>query len=119
MDREAPGLFTASERIIQDFAREKKVDATFIKDLIQKVLHHPDFDPDDVDHDMHERLMAAIEEGDLQIIDLKEHGDGEQDVRLFKRPAGKVLRELLADPRLAGCQHFAFKEYKDARRGGG
>ena len=58
--------------------------------------------------------MAAIEEGDLQIIDLKEHGDGEQDVRLFKRPAGKVLRELLADPRLAGCQHFAFKEYKDA-----
>jgi hypothetical protein len=102
------------ERIIQDFAREKKIDATFVKDLIQKVLHHPDFDADDVDHDMHERLMAAIEEGDLQIIDLKEHGDGEQDVRLFKRPAGKVLRELLADPRLAGCQHFAFKEYKAA-----
>ena len=46
--------------------REKKVDAMFIKDLIQKVLHHPDFDPDDVDHDMHERLMAAIEEGDLE-----------------------------------------------------
>ena len=67
MDREAPGLFTASERIIQDFACEKMVDATFIKDLIQKVLHHPDFDPDDVDHDMHERLMAAIEEGDLEV----------------------------------------------------
>ena len=33
---------------------------------------------------------------------------------LFKRPAGKVLWELLSDPRLAGCQHFAFKEYKDA-----
>ena len=66
MDLEAPCLFTASERIIQDFAREKKVDAKFIKDLIQKVLHHPDFDPDDVDHDMHERLMAAIEEGDLE-----------------------------------------------------
>ena len=94
MDRDAPGLFTASERIIQDFASEKKVDATFIKDLIQKVLHHPDFDPDDVDHDMHERLMAAIEEGDLEVIDLKEDGDGNQDVRLFKQPAGKVLREL-------------------------
>ena len=114
MDREAPGLFTASERILQDFAKEKKVDATFIKDLIEKVLHHPDFDPDEVDHDMHERLMGAIEEGDLQVIDLKGDGDGEQDVRLFKRPAGKVLRELLADPRLAGCQHFAFKEYKDS-----
>ena len=46
MDREAPGLFNASERIMQDFAREKKLDATFIKDLIQKVLHHPDFDPE-------------------------------------------------------------------------
>ena len=35
MDREAPGLFTASERIIQDFAREKRVYAKFINDLIQ------------------------------------------------------------------------------------
>ena len=70
------------------------------------MLHHPDFDPDDVDHDMHERLMAAIEEGDLEVIDLKEDGDGNQDVRLFKRPAGKVLRELLSDPRLAGCQNL-------------
>ena len=60
--------------------------------------------------------MAAIEEGDLEVIDLKEDsdGDGNQDVRLFKQPAGKVLRELLSYPRLAGCQHFAFKEYKDA-----
>ena len=71
MDREAPGLFTASERIIQDFASEKKVDATFIKDLIQKVLHLPDFDPDDVDHDitMHQLQMTgqtAIAEGDLE-----------------------------------------------------
>ena len=49
-----------SERIMQDFAQEKKLDATFIKDLIQKVLHHPDFDPDEVDHYMHERLMGAI-----------------------------------------------------------
>ena len=64
----------------------RKVEATFVKDLIQKVLHHPDFDPDDVDHDMHERLMASIEEGDLEVIDLKEDGDGNQDVRLFKRP---------------------------------
>ena len=68
------------------------------------MLHHPDFDPDDVDHDMHERLMAAIEKGDLEVIDLKEDGDGNQEVRLFKLPAGKVLRELLAYPRpgLAG-----------------
>ena len=33
MDREAPGLFTASDHIVQDFAREKKA---YAKDLIQK-----------------------------------------------------------------------------------
>ena len=77
------------------------------------MLHHPDFDPDDVDHDMHERLMAAIEEGDLEVFDLKEDGDGVKTSGC-SGAAGKVLRELLADPRLAGCQHFAFKEYKDA-----
>ena len=76
MDQKAPGLLTASKRIVQDFASEKKVDATFVKDLIQKVLYHPDFDPDDVDHDMHERLMAAIEEGDLEVIDLKKDHQG-------------------------------------------
>ena len=31
------------------------------------------------------------------------------------RPVEKVLRELMADMRLAGCQHFAFHEYKDPR----
>ncbi len=50
----------------------------------QKVLHHPDFDPAEVDHDMHQRLMGAIAEGDLEVIDLHEEGDGNQDVRLFK-----------------------------------
>ena len=34
-------------------------------------------------------------------------------LELFKRPAEKVLRELIGDIRLAGCQHFAFKEYLD------
>jgi hypothetical protein len=28
------------------------------------MLHHKDFDVNDVDHDMHALLMAAIEEGD-------------------------------------------------------
>ena len=107
LDRAALGLFTSSKRLVQELAQEKKVNATFIKDLIEKVLHHPDFDPAEVDHDMHERLMGAIEQGDLEIIDLREEGDGDQDVRLFKRPADKVLRELLADPRLAGCQPSA------------
>ena len=47
------------------------------------MLHHPDFVPNDVDHNMHERQMIDIQEleGDLEVIDLKEDGDGNQDVR--------------------------------------
>ena len=44
---------------------------------------------------------------------MHQEGDGAQKLELFKRPAEKVLRELISDIRLAGCQHFAFKEYLD------
>ena len=44
LDREAPGVFTDCERILRYFTQEKKLYATFVKDLIQKGLHHPDFD---------------------------------------------------------------------------
>ena len=47
-------MFTASERLIQKHVREYKNGAAELKDLIQKVLCHPDFDPKDVDHDVHE-----------------------------------------------------------------
>jgi hypothetical protein len=42
-------------------------------------------------------------------------GDGEQVLQLFRRPVEKFLLELMADMRLAGCQHFGFQEYKDPR----
>ena len=35
-------------------------------------------------------------------------GDGEQVLELFMRPVEKALRELMADIRLAGCQHLHF-----------
>ena len=95
--------------------RKYKSGASELKDLIQQVLHHPDFNPQDVDHDMHERLMNCIAEGDIEVIDLWEEGDGAQEVMLYKRPILKVLRELVGDERLAGCQHFAFVLYKDEK----
>ena len=52
------------------------------------------------------------EDGDIQVLDPWEEGGGDQDVRLYKRPALKVLKELLSDERLAGHQHFGFKLYK-------
>ena len=50
--------------------KKYKSGAAELKDLIQQVLHHPDFDPQDVDHDMHDRLMRCIEDEDIQVIDL-------------------------------------------------
>ena len=64
---------------------------------------------------MLQRLQASIDRGDVQIINMHAEGDGEQALELFMRPADKVLQELMADMRLAGCQHFAFHEYKDPR----
>jgi hypothetical protein len=92
---EAASIITGSEQILKDYARASSLTATDIKRLIEDVLHNPDFNADDVD--MHQE------------------GDGAQKLELFKRPAEKVLRELISDIRLAACQHFAFKEYLDPR----
>jgi hypothetical protein len=106
--------FTKSERILMDYQKLKRMSAQDIKDLIQEVLHNKDFDSDEVDHDMHERLMRAVADGEMDIHNMWQEGDGEQDVRFFKRKVEVVLRELIADERLEGCQHYAFKEYKNA-----
>ena len=70
-DREMAGLFSRSEEILQDYCKLYTTSKAKLKDLIQKVLRHPDFDPDQVDHDMHERLMQAtsVEEEDILIWD--------------------------------------------------
>lgn len=103
LDLEATQLFNRSERILQDYIRGRDgFSAKDLEQLIQDVLHHPDFSPEEVDHDMHARLMAAVAEGHIQVHDMQLDGDGEQDLRFFKRPVETVLRELLADERLAG-----------------
>ena len=45
--------------------------------------------------------------------DVWKEGDGGLEMKFYKRNLEKVIRELMADPRLEGCQHFCFKEYKD------
>jgi hypothetical protein len=72
------------EHILQDHFRRHNTNAAELKDLIQRVLHHPDFNADEVDHDsdMHERLMRAVEEANIKVIDMWEDGDGPQDILL-------------------------------------
>ena len=63
---------------------------------------------------MHERLMRAVEEGDIEVIDMWEEGDGHQNDTFVKRKVSKVLMELLSDKRMGRHRHFEFKLSIDA-----
>ena len=58
-------------------------------------------------------IANSIDSGNLEIISMHKEGDGAQKLELFKHPEEKVLHELMSNIQLAGCQHFAFKEYLD------
>ena len=110
---EAAGIITGSEQILKEYASASSLNARDIKRLSEVVLHNPDFNADDVDTDMLERLADSIDSGNLEIINMHQEGDGAQKLELFKRPAEKVFQKIISDIQLAGCQHFAFKEYLD------
>ena len=58
--------------------------------------------------------MTAVRDGDVEIHDMWKPGDGSQTLHFFKRNVENVIRELLAVIRLAGNQHFEYKEYRNA-----
>ena len=89
-----------SEAILKQFALRHSLTANAINDLIKDVLKNTAFNKDEVDTDMLQRLQASINRGDVDIINMH--------TELFMRPVQKVLRELMADIRLAGCQHLHF-----------
>ncbi len=59
LDADAANVFSRSERILQDHFRHN-TNAAELKDLIQMVLHHPDINADEVDHDMHEVVIRPM-----------------------------------------------------------
>ena len=83
---EAAGIITGSEQILKDYASASSLTARDIKRLIEDVLHNPDFNADDVDTDMLERLANSIDSGDLEIINMHLEGDGAQKLELFSAP---------------------------------
>jgi hypothetical protein len=87
-DVDAANVFSLSEHILQDPVRKHDFNATELRDLIvQMVLHHPDFTADEVDHNMHERLMRAVEDGYIKVLGLWEDGDDLQDNTFVKHKA--------------------------------
>ena len=53
LNAEDASMFSVSEPIIQEHVKKYKTGAAELKDLIQEVLHHPDFVVNDVDTNMH------------------------------------------------------------------
>jgi hypothetical protein len=82
---------------LKAYADKHSLTAAAIVDLIKTVLKNPEFNSDDVDTDMLQRLQAAIDSGDLKVMKMHKDGDGSQTLELFTRPAEKVLRELIGD----------------------
>ena len=50
-DVDAANVFSRSKRILQEHVGKHNVNAVELKDLIQRVIHHPDFNAHEVDHD--------------------------------------------------------------------
>ena len=108
--------FTRSEQILLDYQRLQRMNARDLKDLIQRVLHHNEFNAAKVDQNMQERLMRAVEDRQINssrwislICGRKAMASKMSD---SLNTVEGVLRELLAHEGLKGCQFYAFKEYK-------
>ena len=114
LSADAAGIFTRSEQILQEYARKRTLNATDLKALIEEVLQNPEFNAHEVEPDMHAWLMTAVRDGDVEIHDMWKPGDGSQTLHFFTRNVENEIRELLADIRLAGNQHFEYKEYRNA-----
>ena len=61
---------------------------------IQDVLHHSKFNASEVDHDMHERLLRAVEEVKMEIIDMWQDGDMVQGYMVYNESDLRWARSL-------------------------
>ena len=67
------------------------------------LLKQDDFDPTDVDTDLHKRVSAAIQDGFINRYDMRVSSrDGDQDLSMWMRDVEEVVREIMGDKRFAG-----------------
>ena len=78
-------VITGSELIVKAYAERNSFTATAINYLIKNVLKNPQFNLEEVDTDMLQRLLRSIDSdsGDLNIISMPKEGDGAQNPELF------------------------------------
>ncbi len=85
LDRNAADAITGSEHILKAHADNHSLTAAAIVDLIKNVVKNSEFNLDEVDTDMLQRhqAQAAIDSGDLMVINMHKDGDGPQFLELF------------------------------------
>ncbi len=59
LDVDAANVFFKSEGILQEHVRQHDINAIVVKDLIQRVIHHRDFNANEVDHDYGMKCTSA------------------------------------------------------------
>ena len=83
-----------------------------LKDMIA-LLKRADFDPTDIDTDLHKRVADAIQDGFIRRFDMRvnsrdgDHSD--QDLSMWMRDVEEVVREIMRDERFKGHQKFSFE----------
>ena len=83
-----------------------------LKDMIA-LLKRADFDPTDIDTNLHKRVADAIQDRDgfIRRFDMRVNSrDGDQDLSmLWMRDIEEVVREIMRDERFKGHQKFSFE----------
>jgi len=80
-----------------------------LKDMIA-LLKRADFDPTDIDTDLHKRVADAIQDGFIRRFDMRVNSrDGDQDLSMWMRDVEEVVREIMRDERFKGHQKFRFE----------
>ena len=71
-----------------------------LKDMIA-LLKRADFDPAEIDTDLHKRVAAAVKDGFIKRFDMRTSSrDGDQDLSMWLRDVEEVVREVMCDERL-------------------
>ena len=91
----------------------------FADDLIKNVLKNPQFNLEEVDTDMLQRLSRSIDSdsGDLNIISMQKEGDGGQNPELFSisgSPADSIFNSQFNRPRALRIQTLGHAWLLDA-----
>ena len=101
--------FSASEMKLYKHATKCKWTVEELADTI-KIIKSADFKVEDINADLHKRVAAAVAMGHFTSHNMRESDlDGDQDLVFWLRSLEDVLRELLADERMEGHQHFKFE----------